>query len=114
MHCRIQCADLPLGMGKEFKGVYNLYTGIIHVYHQGQGNQISKDTQVDGTDNSKVKKLLGEYCEDFIEEIELIKGASHKFNLDAYLGGELTPVYFGTALGNFGVREMLDLSLIHI
>ncbi|MDC0222394.1 EF-Tu/IF-2/RF-3 family GTPase, partial [Gammaproteobacteria bacterium] len=41
-------------------------------------------------------------------EIELIKGASHKFNLDAYLGGELTPVYFGTALGNFGVREMLD------
>lgn len=107
---KIQCAPInwPLGMGKEFKGVYNLYTGKIHVYHQGQGNQISKDTQVDGTDNSKVKKLLGEYSEDFIEEIELIKGASHKFNLDAYLGGELTPVYFGTALGNFGVREMLD------
>mgnify|MGYP002831937014 FL=1 len=72
---KIQCAPInwPLGMGKEFKGVYNLYTGKIHVYHQGQGNQISKDTQVDGTDNSKVKKLLGEYSEDFIEEIELIK-----------------------------------------
>ena len=107
---KIQCAPInwPLGMGKEFKGVYNLYTDKIHVYHQGQGHLIPKDIQVDGTDNKKVKELLGEYSEDFIDEIELVKGASHKFNLDAYLEGELTPVYFGTALGNFSVREMLD------
>ena len=107
---KIKCAPIywPLGMGKEFKGVYNLYTDKIHVYQQGQGHQISDDIQIEGSDTEKVKELLGDYADDFMDEIELVKGASHEFDLDAYLKGELTPVYFGTALGNFGVREMLD------
>ena len=107
---KIKCAPInwPLGMGKEFKGVYNLYTDKIHVYQQGQGHQKSDDVQIEGSDMDKVRELLGNYAEDFLEEIELVKGASHDFDLDAYLKGELTPVYFGTALGNFGVRELLD------
>ncbi|MEE8059112.1 MAG: peptide chain release factor 3 [Pseudomonadales bacterium] len=106
----IQAAPInwPLGMGKEFKGVYNLYTDIIHVFRQGQSNVIADDIQIQGLESDEAKALLGVYHEDFAAEIELVRGASHAFNLEAYLAGTLTPVFFGTALSNFGVREMLD------
>jgi len=98
----------PIGMGKEFKGVYNLYSDKIHVFQQGQGHTIPEDIQIDGLDSDAAKELLGIYYDDFIEEIDLVRGASHEFDLESYLAGTLTPVFFGTALGNFGVREMLD------
>lgn len=107
---KIQCAPInwPLGMGKEFKGVYELATDRIVVYEQGQGHQIPEVRVIEGLNSEEARELLGEYLDDFKDEIELVKGASHEFDKEAYLKGELTPVYFGTALGNFGVREMLN------
>ncbi len=98
----------PIGMGKEFKGVYNLYTDTIHVFQQGMGHKLNDDLQIKGLDSPEANKLLGAYADDVREEIELVRGATHEFDEQAYLRGELTPVFFGTALGNFGVREMLD------
>lgn len=98
----------PIGMGKGFKGVYNLYTDTIHLYKQGQGHTIPEDVQIQGLDSSEASALFGAYADEIREEIELVRGATHEFDLDAYLDGKLTPVFFGTALGNFGVREMLD------
>ncbi len=98
----------PIGMGKEFKGVYNLYTDTIHVYQQGKGHTIPQDIQIKGLDSEEATTLLGNYAVETREEIELVRGATHQFDLQAYLQGELTPVFFGTALGNFGVREFLD------
>jgi len=98
----------PIGMGKEFKGVYNLYTDTFHLYTQGQGHTIPEDIQIKGINSPEARKLLGAYVDDVQAELELVRGATHKFNLADYLAGKLTPVFFGTALGNFGVREMLN------
>ena len=106
----IQCAPVtwPIGMGKQFKGVYNLITDTLHLYTQGQGHQIQEDRQIKGLDSAEAEALLGDLVEELRDEIELVRGASHTFDHEAYLSGRLTPVFFGTALGNFGVREMLD------
>lgn len=98
----------PLGSGKEFVGVYNFYTDIIHVYQPGQGHTIPDDVQIKGLDSEEATKLLGYYAADIREEIDFVRGATNQFNLEEYLAGRMTPVFFGTALGNFGVREMLD------
>ncbi|MBB3229961.1 peptide chain release factor 3 [Halomonas stenophila] len=107
----IQCAPMtwPIGMGRHFKGVYHLYNDVIHLYTQGQGNRIPEDRRIEGLDNPEVDAVLGEdAAEELRMEVELVRGASHAFDHAAYLRGEQTPVYFGTAMGNFGVREMLD------
>jgi peptide chain release factor 3 len=98
----------PLGSGKEFVGVYNFYTDVIHLYQQGMGHTIPDDIQIKGLDSAEATKLLGAYAQDVRDQIEFVRGATNQFDLDEYLAGRMTPVFFGTALGNFGVREMLD------
>ena len=107
---RIKCAPItwPVGSGKELKGVYNLYTDTIHLYTQGQGHMIAEDRRIEGLNSDMARAELGNMVDDLIDEIELVRGASHAFDLEEYLAGTLTPVYFGTALGNFGVQQMLD------
>ena len=98
----------PIGMGRGFRGVYNLYTDTIHVYVQGKGHTLMDDIQLKGLDSEEAREALGDFADDVLEELELVKGATHQFDMDEFLAGRLTPVFFGTALGNFGVREMLN------
>lgn len=98
----------PIGMGRDFKGVYNLYTDTIHCFATGAGAVLTEEMVIDGLDSTYARDLLADDYDAFVEEIELVRGASHEFDLDAFLAGQLTPVFFGTALGNFGVREMLN------
>ena len=98
----------PIGSGKRFKGLYDLYTDTVHVYHHGQGSRVPDDVRIKGIDSPEAAALLGDLLEELKAEVELVRGASHAFDKEEYLAGRLTPVFFGTALANFGVREMLD------
>ena len=106
----IKCAPItwPIGMGSNFKGIYHLQQNEIHLFSHGKGERIEDALVIKGLESAEALASLGEYQNEFIEEIELVRGASHEFDLQQYLAGELSPVYFGTALRNFGVMEMLD------
>ena len=106
----IQCAPVtwPVGMGKRFKGIYHLYQDIVYLYQSGKNAQRQDAMQIKGLNNPQLDELLGDTAKELRDEIELVKGASHEFDLDAYLSGKMTPVYFGSAINNFGIKELLD------
>jgi peptide chain release factor 3 len=107
---KIQCAPItwPIGMGKQFKGVFNLYQNNIHLYSATHSGRIQEGEIIEGLDNPRLDELFGSMIDDFREEVELVRGASHEFDLQAYQEGKLTPVFFGSAINNFGVQELLD------
>ena len=107
---KIKCSPVtwPIGMGKRLKGVYHLHNDRVHLYDPNHGGKIQQGEVIEGLDNPRLTEVLGDQAHELREEIELVQGASHEFDLDAYLNGELTPVYFGSAINNFGVSELLD------
>jgi len=107
---KIQCAPLtwPIGMGKNFKGVYDLYNDRITIMSATHGGKKLDGEEIDGLDNPRLDELFGTLIEEFRDEVELVRGASHEFDHDAYLRGEISPVLFGSAINNFGVQEILD------
>ena len=106
----INCAPMtwPIGMGKRFKGVYHLYTDTVHLFSATHGGKIVEGDVIKGLDNPLLDELLDDQADELREEIELVQGASHEFDLEAYLAGTLTPVFFGSAINNFGILELLD------
>ena len=112
---KIRCAPMtwPIGMGKAFKGVFDLYTDKIHLFSPSHGGKIQEGEVIEGLDNPRLDELFGSMAAELREEVELVRGASHEFDLDAYLAGELTPVYFGSAINNFGVRELLEALTVY-
>ncbi len=107
---KIECAPVtwPIGMGQRFKGVYQLYDDAIQLFNPQHGGKIAKGEMIEGLDNPRLNELLGELADELRDEIELVQGASHKFDVDRYLAGAQTPVFFGSAINNFGILELLD------
>ncbi|MEM1080715.1 MAG: peptide chain release factor 3 [Pseudomonadota bacterium] len=106
----IECAPItwPIGMGRRLKGIYHLLRDEIHLYESGKNYLRQKPQIIQGLHSSDADQALGNLAEELRDEIELVKGASHDFDAERYLRGEQTPVFFGSALNNFGVIPLLD------
>ncbi len=107
---KIQCSPVtwPIGMGKRFKGVYDLRHDTTHLFSAQHGGKIRTGEVIQGIGNPRLDELLGDQATELRLEMELVQGASHPLDLEAYLAGRQTPVFFGSAINNFGVQELLD------
>lgn len=112
---KIQCAPItwPIGMGRALKGVYHLLQDRIYLYENVGRQKKSGQTIIEGLDSAAATEALGDDADDFREEIELVKGACPELDVEKYLAAEQSPVFFGSALANFGVKELLDEFVKH-
>jgi peptide chain release factor 3 len=108
---RIRCAPItwPIGMGSRLKGVYHLGSGEVHVYEPGKNFTRQDSTIYASLDDPQLAQRIGEdVLRELRGELELVEGASHPFDHATYLAGKQTPVFFGSAVNNFGVQLLLD------
>ncbi len=110
---QIQCAPVtwPLGMGKTFRGVYHLLRDEILLFTPGEEKADGDVEVIKGIDNPVLAERFPLEIEQLKMEVELVHGASHPFDLQRFLEGKQTPVFFGSAINNFGVREILNALL---
>jgi peptide chain release factor 3 len=106
---RIRTAPVtwPIGMGRELRGIYHLTEDRIYVYSAGERGRVGANRTIDGLGSAAAQEFLGAQARAFGEEIELVRGATAAFDLEAYRAGRQTPVFFGSAINNFGVEELL-------
>ena len=107
----IECSPItwPIGMGKGFKGVYHLIEDKVYLFESGKNASIGDNTIIDGINNSQLDEVLGEdLANEARDEIELIAGTTNPFNIDDFLEGKQTPVFFGSSINNFGIENLLD------
>ncbi|MEJ2256169.1 MAG: peptide chain release factor 3, partial [Woeseiaceae bacterium] len=100
-------------MGRTLKGVYHLQQDRIYLYDKVGREKAAEIRAVDGLGSDEATAVLGDRAAEFREEVELVKGACPEFSVDAYLAARQTPVFFGSAIANFGVRELLDEFVEH-
>ena len=106
---RIQCSPVtwPIGMGRSLRGVYHLGEDRIYRYTPSARGSAGTTETIDGLDSAAARDLLGSDYDAFVEEVELVTGACPELDVDEYLAARQTPVYFGSAISNFGVSELL-------
>ncbi len=97
----------PIGMGSDLRGIYNIAEDRIYVYNAGERGRIGETQIIDGLHSAAARQLLGDRAAWFDAEIELVRGATQQFDLQRYLAGKQSPVFFGSAISNFGVEELL-------
>ncbi|MCF8069462.1 MAG: peptide chain release factor 3 [Desulfobacterales bacterium] len=107
---QIECVPLswPIGMGKRFKGVYNLYRNQLNLFTPGQETRKNDIITFNDINDPELDNILGTQAAALREDIELLEGAANPFSHEQYMKASQTPVFFGSAVNNFGVKELLD------
>jgi peptide chain release factor 3 len=101
-------ASWPIGMGREFRGCYDLFTDRLLMMERTRGEYLQEGVMVNGLADPKLDKLLPESAVAKLrEDVAMVRGLCPKFDLESYRAGHLTPVFFGSAVNNFGVQELL-------
>ena len=107
---QVECSPLswPIGMGKRFRGVYNLYKKELHLFTPGGVTRLTDGITINDINDPVLDEMLGSQADQLREDVQLLEGAANPFEIEHYLTGTQTPVFFGSAVNNFGVRELLD------
>lgn len=101
--------SFPIGMGYDFKGIYNIYEKNINLFSGDSKKNIEDTIAFDDIESPELETIIGETAaQQLRDNLELVEGVYSPFNKERYLKGEQQPVFFGSALNNFGVRELLD------
>ena len=109
LNLRVTPLSFPIGMGYNFKGIYNVWEQNIQILESNDKQKIAKTIAYDSLKDEGLKKALGDQSiTELRESLELIEGVYPAFNKEEYLEGNIQPVFFGSALNNFGVQELLD------
>ena len=102
-------ASWPIGMGRDFLGCYDLIKDQLVLFEKSKGDKMKESIQCKGLDDPKLDALLPDYAvEKLREDVEMVRELCPAFDLNAYLEGTMTPVYFGSAINTFGVQELLE------
>ncbi|PVW16331.1 peptide chain release factor 3 [Marixanthomonas spongiae] len=108
LNLRVTPLSFPIGMGYDFKGIYNIWEKNVNLFSGSSRKNIEETIEIEDLSNPELDELIGsDAAHTLREELELAK-IYPTFNREEYLNGELQPVFFGSALNNFGVRELLD------
>ncbi len=99
----------PIGCGERFRGCYDLRNDSLTLFANDSGARVAESIKLQGIDDPRLSDFASaEQLAQFREEVEMVKSLCPEFKRDSYLEGHLTPVFFGSAFNNFGVRELLD------
>lgn len=105
----VSLMSFPIGMGYDFKGIYNIWEKNINLFSGDPKKNIEDTIAFDNIDSPELEKIIGARQAGLLRDnLELIDGVYPSFDRQAYLNGTQQPVFFGSALNNFGVRELLD------
>jgi len=101
--------SFPIGMGYDFKGIYNIWEKNVNLFSGDSRKDIEETVEISDLSSPELDTLVGDQAAKTLrDDIELVEGIYPEFNKNEYLNGDLQPVFFGSALNNFGVRELLD------
>lgn len=101
--------SLPIGMGSDFQGIYNIWENNIQLFLEEKKQKVGESIKFEDINDAQIDALIGEKAAKTLrDELELIRSVYPEFNREDYLNGSMQPVFFGSALNNFGVRELLD------
>ncbi len=109
LNIKVRPLSWPISMGKTFKGVYSLYNKSLLLFKASRNKVEEKGIQFTDLNDPELEKHIGERdAQQLREDVELVDGVYPEFDVEAYLRGEVAPVFFGSAVNNFGVKELLD------
>lgn len=108
LNIRVRPLSWPINMGKNFKGVYSLYEKSLHLFTPSKIT-VEEGIEIHDISDDSVDRYVGENnAKQLRADVELIEGVYPDFNVEDYLAGKVAPVFFGSAVNNFGVKELLD------